>query len=66
VSGQFNNLYRKRHQPALKLIGSGLRHSILLTYPNCIPLNLIPKKSQITNSFRIYNQPNTGNNYSFY
>ena len=32
MSDQFNNFYRKRHQSALKLIGSSLRHSILLTY----------------------------------
>jgi hypothetical protein len=63
MSSQFNNLYRKRHQPALKLIGSSLRHSILLTYSNCIPLILIQKKSQMTNSFWIYNLPNTGKNY---
>src|SRR5512139_3801930 len=50
VYDPFNNLYRKRHQPALKLIGSRLRHSIFLTYSNCIPLNLIQKKSQITNN----------------
>ena len=33
----FNNLYRKRHQPSLKRVGSSLRHSILLAIQTAFP-----------------------------
>ena len=48
VPDQLNNVYRKRHQPPLKRVGSSLRHSILLTDSNCLPAHLIQKK--ITNN----------------